>query len=315
MPGQQQQSHIIVLTQSLAAPHRNEVSPMIPSGQAKCFGGMGVTQVLIGIVCVLFNIIYAIVHSVTWDELHRESYDPSPLMLISPGIWVGLLFVITGSFGIVISKKRTEKGLIVTFMILSILATGFTWVIFSLGMIAAFTDAENGYYCWHIEYPYHEHCVYVDKNGQNSAVAFSSMLVILSFVEFIIAITSAAICCGALCCKINTQNIATGGGIPYTQLQSPLVGPQHGQQTYGAFNVQNVSGMSPQQPANHLAQPQNCNINDEQVGAYGGTVEQRPPSYTTSCMAEEQKSETSLDILDNQAGREPAHPTYQPLSL
>ncbi|KAK2192603.1 hypothetical protein NP493_26g06005 [Ridgeia piscesae] len=136
---------------------------------------LGVAQIVIGVLCIGFHIAVIV--------------DVTPTAKIGQGIWGGLFFIATGAFGVVAGKQRTTRS-IVSFMILSILsATVFATLVLSLSFVGFFRD----------QIPY-------GGDIKSYAVAAHFMMMILSLVEFVVAIASSAICCAAVCCGSSPQS-------------------------------------------------------------------------------------------------------------
>jgi len=166
--------------------------------------GLGITQVLAGIFCVVFNAV-----AIAFGALVSPA---------SIGIWGGIMFILSGAFGISAAKCRT-KCKVVTFMVLSIMSAAITLPLFICSIIGAIIDGYN-FYC----YTYYYYGYYSSNscpNTRNVAVAMNSLLTILAFVEAVAAIWGSVICCKAACCCNSTENVAVP--IQYATMQGQQV--------------------------------------------------------------------------------------------
>lgn len=293
--GGQQQSHVIIITQPQPPQQQGPTSLVLGRGHSRCFVGMGITQLILGIACALFNMVYDIVFAAV-------DGDGSGLIFVSPGIWVGTLFIITGAFGIAIGKRRTGKGMIVTFLVLSIIVTGFTWIIFSLALIAAATDKDQICDYNHHDSRWREWCLIDKKDGINAVLAMAILLEILSFVEFIIAIISAGVSCGALCCT-ERKPAYTNGAVPYEQLHEAGQLAQSGHQTYGSVDVPAAC-----QPAQNPAQF-NSTAQSMQASGYSDNCGNPNEYDTPPAYAQHEKEQ----VTDDRSESHP--PPYEPLQV
>jgi len=150
---------------------------------------LGTGQIIIGILCIIFNAVLIGV-SGTWS-----------LGVIAHGIWGGVLFIITGAFG-VSGGKTKNKCLIVTYMILCILAAMAAAVIFSLAIVGLVIGGNeysySSYYSGY--YPYYSSYYRVRPDNYAAAMAMNVLLVILSAIVGIMSILGSTLCCRAGCC-------------------------------------------------------------------------------------------------------------------
>ncbi|XP_072179749.1 uncharacterized protein [Diadema setosum] len=146
--------------------------------QAKAGLSTGVIQLAIGVLSVI---------------LTGSSYT-FPVINLGYGITAGILFFIpAGVVGIV--SKNKSKGVIIAYMVLSILCA-----LVSIGMVSYECVAASTYSfiqpCDFYPSAYYE-CNPVRLKG---SVIIHSILAVLAFLEFIISIVAAALCCGGLTC-------------------------------------------------------------------------------------------------------------------
>jgi len=164
IPGQQQQ---VILQTDQQGPFELTVA------KSRSFISMGATQIVLGVACILFIIIYQCVDTEDGDGIVIQFF-----LITVPGILVGIIIVLTGLFGVVAGKKRQSKCLIIAFMVMSIINTAL------ISIIVIFVSFD----------------VTWDMHG-DAGVAMSVLLIICGLVEFLVAIVSAVICCRAVCCN------------------------------------------------------------------------------------------------------------------
>jgi len=176
-------------------------SPTKPMGNTKanCLLGMGITQVVMGSLAFIANII------ATASMSSMSAY-------VGPGFWCGIMYIIAGAFGIVGGKKRTN-GFLVTFMVLSIISSVITTGIITT---AAISLSMGDYY-------------YYDYEGVG--VATDSILLICGITELVIAIISSAMCCSVVFCQ-NRQYVACP-----VQYQPGTTAVTIGQPIQGQFTI------------------------------------------------------------------------------
>jgi len=141
--------------------------------------GLGIAQVIVGVLYGVLNIVVTIL------------LPPTIVVLASIGIWgpAMILFIISGAFGISASKLRT-KCKIVTFMILSIISAVVAIVlligaIFALGVAVNRTiDPENDVYKF--------------------VISVNTLTIILTLAEAVSCLWGSVLGCKvACCCKSN----------------------------------------------------------------------------------------------------------------
>ncbi|XP_067929528.1 membrane-spanning 4-domains subfamily A member 8-like [Watersipora subatra] len=153
--------------------------------------GLSITQVVMGVLCILFGIILIPVElSTYYTWISVSGY----------GIWSGVYFVIVGGIGLGAVKHNTG-GWITATMVLNIISSAlfFPPLVFmastGLGIHASYSC--EGYY-------YYSSCSVIAKNA---ALALNVFLLLISLAELVITIWSAVLCCGAVCsCCLPTRS-------------------------------------------------------------------------------------------------------------
>ena len=107
-----------------------------------------------------------------------ETIGSGRFNFLGTGIWCGTLFVLSGVFGMVASRKPTF-GWIVTFMVFSIISASFCLPLLVISSIGASHYYHRGKYAEH---------------------AVSAMQIIISLIQAAVTITSAGMACRAVCC-------------------------------------------------------------------------------------------------------------------
>jgi len=150
--------------------------------------GLGITQVVMGVLCIVFNA----VGIAYW----------STISIGCIGIWGGVLFIISGAFGISAAKVRS-KCKIIAFMVLSIISAGITVPLLICAVIGAVIDNYETCYSYYYE---HNRIMYSCSNIAKVAVAMNCLLACLAIIEAIAAIWGSVICCKVACCCSNSGN-------------------------------------------------------------------------------------------------------------
>lgn len=185
MPGTMQTMQPVQPVMNVTTQHQPAAPFELNPSQASSFIGMGATNIVLGCLCILFNVIYNFIGGFPF------------MQEVSPGIWIGALCVFTGVIGVISGKKHKQQGWIIGFLILSIINTLIVWVL--LGFASTAVALERIYvYC-----PYNS---YSSCDRTKGAIAMGALLIICALVEFGIAIASAVICCGPVCCNTPKQN-------------------------------------------------------------------------------------------------------------
>jgi hypothetical protein len=214
--------------------------------------GLGVCLIVVGALCIIFNAVAI------------GFFQPSSF--IAYGIWGGILFIISGSFG-TSASKYSSKCRVVTFMVMCILSACSAAVSVILGAAAAAYSA----YAFealcasydHRDYDYDSRSYYYMghscKDSFNVGIAMNALIAILSFIGGVAAIWGSAICCRVACCCSNTNR----NFVPMPNNHQVITIPQHQmhvlqmtQQPYpGQVFVSNPQAGYPSQPMMYVAAP------------------------------------------------------------
>jgi len=158
--------------------------------------GLGITQIIIGVLCFIFNIV-AIAYG-------------SGIDVVGCGIWSGIMFIITGSLGISAAKTR-GKCQVIAFMVLSIISAVMTVPLLSIDVFGALYASSGGNDCYYDRY------YYTCKNYTEVQIAMTSCLAILAFTEAVVCIWASVLGCKVACCC---------GSVPVVPMQyGPTPGP------------------------------------------------------------------------------------------
>jgi hypothetical protein len=179
--------------------------------------GLGVLQIIVGVLCIIFN-------AVAFGFLPTFS-------TVAHGVWGGILFIITGSFGVSASKSPT-KCKVITFMVLCIISACVSAVLVALGILGALFPAGycsrynsyNGYY-----YGYSSSNSNECNTSINVSIAMNSLVACLGLIEGIAAIWGSANGCKASCCCDNNNVNTTATPVQFVTLpngQQAIIIPQ-----------------------------------------------------------------------------------------
>jgi len=154
--------------------------------------GLGIMQIIVGVLCIVFNAV--------------GNYYGSYASVASIGIWGGIMFIITGSFGISAAKVCT-KCKITTFMVLSIISAVITIPLFICSVIGAILN--NVYHACNNphSFSYSTYGFFSCQERIKVSIAMTSLLACLAVIEAYAAIWGSVICSKAgYCCCNNTGN-------------------------------------------------------------------------------------------------------------
>jgi len=142
--------------------------------------GLGIVLTILGVLTIIFNGVgFAVGDS---------------FAVIGHGFWSGVLFIVTGVFGIVAAKKT--KSLIVTFMVFSIISALATGALMGLGILGSILNA-------------YSECNpdYGDSScNMDAAIAMEALLATLAVFAAVVSIWGSVICCRAVCCCAPAHN-------------------------------------------------------------------------------------------------------------
>ncbi|XP_070540119.1 uncharacterized protein [Ptychodera flava] len=118
------------------------------------------------------------------------------------GIWCGVMFAVTGLFGIEASLKKTN-AMIITTMVLSIISATMAGSACIVGIIAAIIEEECYYLSEYDDYGNHvrDDDYYDCDTNYGGRVAVDCILAVVALSEIVIAILQSAFCCSAYCCN------------------------------------------------------------------------------------------------------------------
>ncbi|XP_077868648.1 membrane-spanning 4-domains subfamily A member 4A-like [Saccoglossus kowalevskii] len=141
--------------------------------------GLGITQIFIGIACLALGIVTLL--------------EKCAVYQISAPIWCGVFFLITGVIGCLSSRKKTNATIIAS-LVLSILSSSLGVIIMIYSELFALIKHlpclnESSLVC----YAYAAH--------NKVCVASSIALMVLTFIELVIATINSGFGCRTICCS------------------------------------------------------------------------------------------------------------------
>lgn len=154
----------------------------------KAARGLGITQMTIGIICFILNIVLL--------GLNGGLFFPS---YVGYGIWGGILFIVAGLLQVLSANITENKGLVIGTMVMSIISACDCAVVLALGIIEAYNGAviRKQFYSYSSDYLYTLGTV---------QLAFGIIMAILAVVEASVAIATSALCCRSVCCKSSANS-------------------------------------------------------------------------------------------------------------
>lgn len=191
------------------------VAPTRPFS-VKATRGLGITQVVLGALCVIVGIANVAALTDYWTSN------------VGFGIWGGVWIIIGGALGIASASNPTGTGLNGTNMAFAIVSSciSFLDIIFYSIAVSYYSYYQTCYYSG--GYYYYRTC-YGKSNA--TGVALSAILLFLMLSEFTISITVAIFCCkhGCDCCTSHAPGMIVQTGQPHTvvlQSSGVAVAPQ-----------------------------------------------------------------------------------------
>jgi hypothetical protein len=202
---------------------------------------LGIAHITIGALCIVFNAV-----GIGFDAI---------LSVASIGIWGGILFIVTGAFGISAAKLRT-KCKITTFMVLCIVSAAVTIALFVCAVMGATIQGNEGYYSY-ICRSYYYYDYYYSNACRNVAIAMNSLLAILAVAAAIPAIWGSVLCCKVYgCCKASeTQIMMSQEQYAGMSGGQPMIIIPLSQINFGGQMVAYAPGYSAQQTGSTSAPP------------------------------------------------------------
>ncbi|XP_048355610.1 membrane-spanning 4-domains subfamily A member 4A-like isoform X3 [Sphaerodactylus townsendi] len=181
---------------TLASLSNSIVRPSVPRPVTKLYRGepmaLGITQILIGILEISFGLVIALAEST------RSSHDRGE-HIITP-YWMGILYIISGSLSVAAAKDPRVplvKG-VLAMNVVSSVAAGIAIVILSISIAHPryYYDNCNSYYLSTMPPDICREYVTIPSN---LTYEISALLLAVTILEFLIAITTAAFGCASVC--------------------------------------------------------------------------------------------------------------------
>ncbi|KAF7483754.1 membrane-spanning 4-domains subfamily A member 4A [Marmota monax] len=160
---------------------------------------LGVVQIIIALIIFIFGIIMM---TLKW-------FTYGPLIISGYTVWGSLMFIISGSFSIA-AGKRTTKGMVRSSLGLNIVSSvlASTGMIITIINVAIFTNFY--YYCNYNEIS--DHC-----GTMKTLMGLECVVLILSVLEFCIAVSLSAFGCKVICCSPGEALIILPPNPPVTE--------------------------------------------------------------------------------------------------
>jgi len=150
----------------------NQVPAVYGSFQSRHARYLGSTQIVLGLFCIVVNAV-----AIAFEALFSFA---------SIGIWGGILFIITGGFGISAAKQQSRCK-IIAFMVLSIVSVNIAIVLAILSLKGALLQGYYGHYCHRSYFGESFSCQYID-------IVTNALLAILGFAECAAGIYGYVLC-------------------------------------------------------------------------------------------------------------------------
>lgn len=176
------------------------------SYRAKQSSGLGVTQIVLGSLCIVFNAISAAI-----GVYYSMSF-------VGHGFWCGILFIVTGGLGISAGINKT-KCKIVSYMVLCIISACFTTALLTCGILGSIiSGAFSDYGCRNYGYSYYYYYYYQPCPNFSLIAAMEGCMAVCGLIAAILFIWGATLacksklcacscckCCNCCCCKLDNQ--------------------------------------------------------------------------------------------------------------
>lgn len=153
--------------------------------------GLGVTQIVLGCLCILFNAV-----SLAIGSFYSLSF-------VGHGFWCGILFIITGSFGVSAGVNKT-KCKIVAYMVLCVISACFTVALLFCGIIGSIMASTYADYddCRHYGYNYYDyHYRYNPCTNVRPIAAMEGCMAVCGFIAAILFIWGSVLGCATKVCS------------------------------------------------------------------------------------------------------------------
>lgn len=262
--------------------------------------GLGVTQIIIGVLCIIFN-------GVSCGYLR---YVYADLSFVGHGFWCGIMFIITGGLGIGAGRNKTSC-FIVSFMVMCIITASLCIALLTVGLLGALIAVPYGYYdCRYDYYGYDYSCDYGygynypcyrtfcndNKDKYKVVIAMESLLAIMAFIGGIATIWGSAICCkSGVCCCSRQAVLPVGMPVAYFPQNGQMVlitQAQGGQLAYQpAAYPQVLTAPPPYAGAGYVPMQVWAQPPQPMMNLPPPTMGVPPPAYPTSPPAENQTTD------------------------
>jgi len=245
-------------------------------------------QLVMSFLCIIFGIVLL-------AEFYNDTMHDS-VAFMGYGIWIGIIWLVVGAVGLASTRGETNSCKIVAAMVLNIIcASAFCYTMFGFSA-AGISIADGGRrYCRRWSWD-DEDCT--SDTETTLELALNSLMLIMAFMQFVITIWCAVLCCGAVCrcCKGNRaqrvqyRHQMYGGAVYPAGVQFNPTVMQYNQSPYPVGVHQ--AGVMVQQPhmyytaaaAYQHPPPQASGYNSQQAPAGGFQPQpvgyQPPPAYT-----------------------------------
>jgi len=207
------------------------------SYQCRKSRNLGIIQIVVGALCIVFNSV-----AIPFDAM---------LSPVAVGIWGGILFIVTGSFGISAAKLRT-KCKITTYMVLCLVSAACTVALFLCAVLSAAFQGQYYFHCHNSG----GHYYYDYFDCQAVAIAMNSVLAVLAVAEALAATWGSVLCCKVYgCCNTSDNQVMMAPGQQAAmQGSQPLIIIPLSQLNFGG-QVAYAPGYTNQQVADISAPP------------------------------------------------------------
>ncbi|XP_022100748.1 uncharacterized protein LOC110984661 isoform X2 [Acanthaster planci] len=220
-----------------------EIQPSAPRKKVPGLKGFSVVHIVLAVLSIIFGIL-AVVFECNFSYAGW-------------GIWSGILFfLVTGILGLATRKQNSKRGLVIAFMVMSILSSIVAFQLMVASVIAA--PVEFYYYC----HPYPRGLDYNYYCGFHMTLrqAIDALLGIVGLAELTISVVTASLSCYGVCQCCNPYTPVMVQYVPQqTHVQfmpmstmeapmSAMQGPQHQQAGIQLATTMNTQQQPQQQP-------------------------------------------------------------------
>ncbi|XP_064620399.1 uncharacterized protein LOC135483422 [Lineus longissimus] len=259
---------------------------------------LGVIQLLAGVASIILATVT--IAAMAWGYF------------VGTGVWSGIFFMASGIVGIITSKRK-DNCMIISFMVLSIISAGVSAILCGFSIAGLFID--------HLEVEAGK----VPKENVVQVMVVHSLVLLIGLIEGICAIVSAVICCRAVCCGVYDSayqpgrlapggnpdvryfpNRLSGAGLAGDQQPIALITPTSSSQQSGLFSFHGA----------YIIQP--AEVNNQQVmymlpapGSYAPIHPAPPPPYSSTDALDSDRISTAppVSTIGNLTQSVASHPT------